>query len=99
MSPRESPSGAVSPRSRSEAGSVDRRARRALLEVKQRLLPPRLIVLAMVGWLLFGYPFLAVFSRPDRLFGIPILYVYVFTAWAAFIAVIARLVDSGGRRR
>ncbi|QQR76251.1 MAG: hypothetical protein IPJ17_07475 [Holophagales bacterium] len=99
MSPRESPSGVVSPRSRSDAGSVDRRARRALLEVKQRLLPPRLIVLAMVGWLLFGYPFLAVFSRPDRLFGIPILYVYVFTAWAAFIAVIARLVDSGGRRR
>lgn len=86
-------------RGRSETGGVDRRAQRAQLELTQRLLPPRLIVLALVGWLLFGYPFLAVFSRPERLFGVPLLYVYLFVAWAGFIVAIARLVDTGEPRR
>jgi hypothetical protein len=103
MSPRDGTPGAppAGPpyRGRSETGGPDRRASRALAEVTQRLLPPRLIVLALVGWLLFGYPFLAVFSRPERLFGIPLLYVYLFVAWAVFIVAIARLVDAGGRRR
>jgi hypothetical protein len=66
-------------------------------EDSSRLLPPRLVLLALVGCLLFGYPFLAVFSRPLRLGGIPLLYVYLFVAWGAFIVAIARLVDAGER--
>ena len=99
MRPRETPSGVAPLRARPDNAADSRLVRRAQLEIAQRLLPPRLVVLALAGWLLFGYPFLSVFSRQERLFGVPLLYVYVFAAWGGFIAVIARLVDAGGRRR
>jgi len=86
-------------RPREEPPSGGRDLRGARLERVQRLLPARLVVLALAGFLLFGYPFLAVFSRAERVAGIPLLYVYLFAAWAAFIAAIAWLVDAGGRRR
>ena len=57
------------------------------------------MLLTLAGGLLFGYPFLAVFSGARRIAGIPQLYVFLFVAWAPFIAAIAWLVDSGGRRR
>ncbi len=85
------------PRPESPTGTRSRRRERG--ELAQRLLPARLMLLALAGFLLFGYPFLAVFSRAERLAGIPVLYVYLFVAWAGFIAAIARLVDAGGRRR
>ena len=99
MKIRDGASGMIPLRSRGDNAVDSRLVRRAQLEIAQRLLPPRLVVLALVGWMLFGYPFLAVFSRQERIFGIPLLYVYVFAAWGGFIAVIARLVDAGGRRR
>jgi hypothetical protein len=68
-------------------------------ERDSRLLPPRLVLLFLVGCLLFGYPFLALFSRPTRVAGIPVLFVYIFVVWGLFIAALARLVDSGGRGR
>ena len=86
-------------RPREDPPSGGRDLRRARLERAQRLLPARLVLLALAGFLLFGYPFLAVFSRAERVAGIPVLYVYLFAAWAAFIAAIAWLVDAGGRRR
>jgi hypothetical protein len=54
----------------------------------------RLVGLFVLGCLLFNYPLLALFSRDGTLFGIPILYAYVFIAWAAFIALVALLVRS-----
>ena len=57
------------------------------------------MLLTLAGGLLFGYPFLAVFSGARRIAGIPQLYVFLYVAWALFIAAIAWLVDSGGRRR
>ena len=98
MSAAESPGGRP-PRLRGEATGETRIERRARVEHSQRALPPRLVLLTLAGFLLFGYPFLAVFSGPRRLAGIPLLYVYLFLAWGVFILVIARLVDPGGRRR
>ncbi len=52
-----------------------------------------LIALFLLGNLLFNYPLLALFNRPDTLFGIPVLYLYVFGAWAVLIVLSAYAVE------
>jgi hypothetical protein len=54
----------------------------------------RLIGLSMLGLLLFNYPLLALFNRQDSFFGIPVLYAYIFTAWALLIALIAIVIEA-----
>lgn len=53
----------------------------------------RLVALFLVGILLFNYPVLAVFNRAIDVAGIPLVYVYIFTAWAAFIALLALVIE------
>jgi len=55
----------------------------------------RLIALCMLGMLLFNYPLLALFNMPTTLFGVPMLYAYIFIAWAVLIALMALLAESG----
>lgn len=62
------------------------------------LLAPRLLLLFLAGCLVFGYPILDLFSRESTVAGVPLLYVYLFAAWAAFIAVTAWLVERAHRR-
>ena len=50
---------------------------------------PRLAALFALGCLLFNYPLLAVFDRPVLVAGIPLVYAYLFGAWAALIALAA----------
>jgi hypothetical protein len=57
---------------------------------------PRFVALCMLGILLFNYPILTLFNVPGALFGVPVLYVYLFIAWAALIAMMAYLAESGG---
>jgi len=57
---------------------------------------PRLVALCMLGCLLFNYPILALFNVPRALLGVPILYVYIFTAWVVLIALMALAVERGG---
>ncbi len=47
------------------------------------------VALCMLGMLLFNYPFLALFNIPGALFGVPVLYAYLFAAWAVLIALMA----------
>ncbi|HWP34154.1 MAG TPA: hypothetical protein VNM66_01020 [Thermodesulfobacteriota bacterium] len=47
-----------------------------------------LVVLFTLGVLLFNFPVLAIFNQPQALFGIPVLYLYLFGVWAAVIAVV-----------
>lgn len=54
------------------------------------------VALWMFGMLLFNYPILALFNIPSTLFGVPVLYAYVFIAWGALIASMAYLAESGG---
>ncbi len=49
----------------------------------------RFVALAMLGMLLFNFPILALFNVPATLFGVPVLYAYIFIAWAALIALMA----------
>jgi hypothetical protein len=50
----------------------------------------------MLGMVLFNYPILALFNVPGVLFGVPVLYAYIFIAWAALICLMAYLAESGG---
>ena len=49
----------------------------------------RFVALCMLGILLFNYPVLALFNVPGVLFGVPLLYAYMFIAWALLIALMA----------
>jgi hypothetical protein len=50
---------------------------------------PRLVALCVLGCLLLNYPILALFNVSGFVLGIPVLYAYIFTAWAVLIASIA----------
>jgi hypothetical protein len=54
----------------------------------------RFVALCMLGMLLFNYPILTLFNVPGALFGVPVLYAYLFIAWAALIALMAFLAES-----
>jgi len=56
---------------------------------------PRLIALCLLGCLLFNYPILALFNVPGALLGIPVLYAYIFSAWALLIVLMALAVERG----
>ncbi len=55
----------------------------------------RIVALFVVGVLAFNPPLLRVFDAgPDvMLFGIPLLYLYLFLAWAALIVCVALLIE------
>ena len=53
----------------------------------------RLAALFALGCLLFNYPLLALFNRPALLGGVPLLYVYVFAAWALLIGLLALVIE------
>jgi hypothetical protein len=55
----------------------------------------RLVALFLLGAVLFGYPILAVFNAPAAVLGVPVLYAYLFAAWAALVALVAIVVRSG----
>ena len=56
----------------------------------------RLAAVVLLGLLLFNYPLLALFGRPVDVVGIPLIYAYLFLAWALVIGLLAWIVE---RRR
>lgn len=53
----------------------------------------RLIAICMLGCVLFNYPILALFNVPGVMLGVPVLYAYIFIAWAVLIALMGFVVD------
>ncbi|HEX2530960.1 MAG TPA: hypothetical protein VHK70_05760 [Burkholderiaceae bacterium] len=53
----------------------------------------RLVALFILGNLLFNYPLLTLFNRSGFIFGIPVLYAYVFAAWALLIVLLALVTE------
>jgi len=49
----------------------------------------RLLALFAFGCLALNYPLLALFSKIALWYGIPVLYLYLFTVWFFFIIIIA----------
>jgi hypothetical protein len=64
--------------------------------VKQRRKSERLIALALLGFLLFNYPLLSLFSVEGTVFGVPVLYAYLFASWGLLIALMALVVRKSG---
>ena len=53
----------------------------------------RLAALFLLGALLFNYPLLQLCARDGMVLGIPLLYCYIFCAWAALIGLMALVVE------
>jgi len=53
----------------------------------------RLAALFLLGALLFNYPLLALFNTTAMVLGIPVLYAYIFGAWALLIGLLALVVE------
>ena len=54
----------------------------------------RLIALFVLGCLLFNYPILSLFNVSAEVFGVPVLYAYIFAAWTLLIAMMAFAAES-----
>lgn len=60
----------------------------------------RLVALFILGILLFSPPFLFIFDNSAMVMGLPVLYLYLFFAWAALIGLMALAIEKmgGGER-
>ena len=61
---------------------------------KSEVKAQRLAALCLLGVVLFNYPLLAVFNVNATVFGIPILYAYIFSAWGLLTACMAYVVET-----
>lgn len=53
----------------------------------------RLVALFVLGCLLFSFPLLSLFNTGGTVFGIPVLYAYLFGVWIGFIAVTILIIE------
>lgn len=53
----------------------------------------QLTALFFVGCLLFNFPLLSLFSKDGMLFGLPILYLYIFLIWFLLICLITAIIE------
>jgi hypothetical protein len=60
--------------------------------VRHRRKGERLVALALLGFLLFNYPLLSLFSTDSTVLGVPVLYAYLFTSWGLLIGLMAVVV-------
>lgn len=52
---------------------------------RDRINGRRLVGLFLLGVLLFNFPLIQLFNRPDLVWGIPVLYLYLFSGWLLII--------------
>ncbi len=55
----------------------------------------RLAAVFLLGCVLFNYPLIALFNKPGEVFDIPLLYFYLFGAWALLIGLMAWAIERG----
>ncbi|ANQ85587.1 hypothetical protein [Azoarcus olearius] len=65
--------------------------------MRKGLAGQRLVAVFLIGLLLFNFPLLSLFDRPVTVFGLPLLHVYLFAAWAGLIALVAWIAERGAR--
>ena len=59
----------------------------------EHLLTQRLLALFAAGWLLWDFPLLRLWLSDATVFGLPLLPVALFGAWALLIVLLARLME------
>jgi hypothetical protein len=57
----------------------------------------RLIALFLLGYLLLNNPLLSLFNLPKMVWGIPLLFGYIFGVWLLLIVLIMLIVRSGSQ--
>jgi len=55
----------------------------------------RLAGIFLLGWVLLNYPILSLFNIPATVGGIPLLYAFVFAAWALIVGLVGLITLSG----
>ena len=58
----------------------------------------RIVVLAIVGMLALNYPWLSLFSKNILVFGIPLLYLYLFGLWALLILLAGLIIEADEKK-
>jgi hypothetical protein len=58
----------------------------------------RLIAVFLLGTVLLNFPLLSVVEAGQRLFGLPPLFLYLFSVWAGLIVLLALLVERRAAR-
>ena len=53
----------------------------------------KLVALFILGAVLFNYPILSLFNNAGSVLGVPVIYVYIFVAWAGVIGLVAWIVE------
>jgi hypothetical protein len=56
--------------------------------VSEQTRSARLVALAVLAFLLFNYPLLRLFDVDVIVLGVPLVWLYVFVAWGALIALV-----------
>lgn len=56
--------------------------------MKEQRISARLVALAVLAFLLFNYPLLRLFDVDLVVLGVPLVWLYVFTAWGTLIALV-----------
>lgn len=49
----------------------------------------KLVIISIILFVMFNAPFLLLFNKHEKLFGLPMIYTYIFAVW--FISAIASL--------
>lgn len=60
--------------------------------MRNRLVSSRLAAVGVLGLLLLNYPLLSLVDLPRRVFGIPVLWVYLYVVWMLMIVLLALVV-------
>ena len=62
--------------------------------IQDRLKSARLIALFFAGLVVFNYPLLSLFNNDTTVIGIPLLFLFIFSAWCLIIGLIAMTTDT-----
>lgn len=59
----------------------------------------KLILLFVVAVLMLNYPLASIFDKRQLLYGLPLMYTYVFTVWLLLVLFIGLAVQHRNRRK
>ena len=61
--------------------------------LKEKTKEQRFVAICMLGIVLFNFPVLALFNVAGTVLGVPVLYAYIFAAWALLIVALALVAE------